>query len=321
MPARASSRTATRTACAPRTSTRSWTPSTGRSRSRATRAWCRWPRSSANDFNLNLPRYIDSTEPEDLQDIEAHLKGGIPDRDIDALDRLLAGASRPCAANCSSDADRAGYSQLKIDAGADQSHHLRPCRVRRVQPAGQRVVREVEDGQHAAARWHPDRRPAQGADRDHFRETCSTLSVVRPLIDPYDVYQHLMDYWAETMQDDVWQIALEGWKAVLEGKPNTDLIPEALIVARYFAAEAGRHRTAGSRARRHQPPDGGAGRGARRRGRAAGRRRRPTRASSPPRASRTDSRPSRATRTPQTSARRWSNTSPSSSRKPPRARR
>jgi type I restriction enzyme M protein len=33
----------------------------------------------ANDFNLNLPRYIDSSEPEDLQDIEAHLKGGIPE--------------------------------------------------------------------------------------------------------------------------------------------------------------------------------------------------------------------------------------------------
>lgn len=30
-----------------------------------------------NDFNLNLPRYIDSTEPEDLQDIDAHLRGGI----------------------------------------------------------------------------------------------------------------------------------------------------------------------------------------------------------------------------------------------------
>ena len=39
-----------------------------------------------NAFNLNLPRYIDSTEPEDIQDIDAHLRGGIPDRDIDALD-------------------------------------------------------------------------------------------------------------------------------------------------------------------------------------------------------------------------------------------
>jgi type I restriction enzyme M protein len=40
-----------------------------------------------NDYNLNLPRYIDSSEPEDLQDIDGHLRGGIPERDIDALDR------------------------------------------------------------------------------------------------------------------------------------------------------------------------------------------------------------------------------------------
>ena len=42
--------------------------------------------SSANDYNLNIPRYIESTEPEDLHDLTAHLKGGIPDRAIDALD-------------------------------------------------------------------------------------------------------------------------------------------------------------------------------------------------------------------------------------------
>jgi len=39
-----------------------------------------------NDFNLNLPRYIDSSEPEDLQDIDGHLRGGIPERDIEALE-------------------------------------------------------------------------------------------------------------------------------------------------------------------------------------------------------------------------------------------
>lgn len=39
-----------------------------------------------NDYNLNLPRYIDSTEPEDIQDIDGHLRGGIPERDVDALD-------------------------------------------------------------------------------------------------------------------------------------------------------------------------------------------------------------------------------------------
>jgi type I restriction enzyme M protein len=59
------------------------------------------------------------------------------------------------------------------------------------------------------------------------------------LLDAYDVYQHLMDYWTETMQDDVYVLVQEGWKAILEGKPNTDLIPQPLIIARYFTTEQG----------------------------------------------------------------------------------
>ena len=74
--------------------------------------------------------------------------------------------------------------------------------------------------------------------------------VHQPLIDPYDVYQQLMDYWAESMQDDCYLIAADGWKAettrIIEkdkkGKEKDkgwvcDLIPKALIVARYFARE------------------------------------------------------------------------------------
>ena len=72
----------------------------------------------------------------------------------------------------------------------------------------------------------------------------------KPLIDPYDVYQHLMDYWAETMQDDCYLIAADGWKAettrIIEkdkkGKEKDkgwtcDLIPKAHMLARYFARE------------------------------------------------------------------------------------
>src|SRR4029077_9820141 len=72
----------------------------------------------------------------------------------------------------------------------------------------------------------------------------------KPLIDKYDVYQHLMDYWAETMQDDCYLIAADGWKAetyrIIEkdkkGKEKDkgwacDLVPKDLIVARYFAEE------------------------------------------------------------------------------------
>ena len=66
-----------------------------------------------NDYNLNLPRYIDSTEPEDLQDIDAHLRGGIPNRDIDALERYwqVIPAVREALFK---KAGRAGYSQVKV---------------------------------------------------------------------------------------------------------------------------------------------------------------------------------------------------------------
>ena len=84
-----------------------------------------------------------------------------------------------------------------------------------------------------------------------------------PLLDAYDVYQHLMDYWAETMQDDAYLIAADGWVKgaqpreivqvknkdnkltwpephdYLKGKRRfkSDLVPAPILVARYFVAE------------------------------------------------------------------------------------
>src|SRR5438093_1867365 len=66
-----------------------------------------------NDYNLNLPRYIDSSEPEDLQDIDGHLRGGIPDRDLDALDRYWQ-VLPSVRAMLFESAGRSGYSQLKL---------------------------------------------------------------------------------------------------------------------------------------------------------------------------------------------------------------
>jgi type I restriction enzyme M protein len=63
------------------------------------------------------------------------------------------------------------------------------------------------------------------------------------LVDKYDVYQHLMTYWLETMQDDAHLIAGDGWKAELshvKGKKDewgSDLLPKQLVINRYFAAE------------------------------------------------------------------------------------
>ena len=84
-----------------------------------------------------------------------------------------------------------------------------------------------------------------------------------PLLDAYDVYQHLMDYWAETMQDDCYLIADAGWIAgakpreivQVKNKENklvwpekedfkkgkrrfkSDLVPADLLIAGYFATE------------------------------------------------------------------------------------
>ena len=72
----------------------------------------------------------------------------------------------------------------------------------------------------------------------------------KPLVDAYDVYQHLMDYWAETMQDDAYVISADGWVARIEriieknkkGQEKDkgwfcDLVPKQYVVARFFASE------------------------------------------------------------------------------------
>ena len=214
-----------------------------------------------NDFNLNLPRYIDSTEPEDLQDIDGHLRGGIPDRDVDALKAywqvfpsvrgfLFESAGRP------------GYARLKPaipDVKRAIFEHPEFS-------AFQRKVGKV------FADWRSANTPTlTGFGKDgHPKKLIETvagtlLAAFRevPLLDAYDVYQHLMDYWAESMQDDAYLIASDGWLKgaqpreivrvkdknnkltwpephdYLKGKRRfkSDLVPASILVARYFAAE------------------------------------------------------------------------------------
>ncbi|MEP6880314.1 MAG: N-6 DNA methylase, partial [Nitrosospira sp.] len=192
-----------------------------------------------NDFNLNLPRYIDSTEAEDLQDIEAHLKGGIPNRDVDNLAAywdVFPGVRHELFAPFSDTGDRARYSQLKVEASQIKVTIFSQAEFTAF---NHRVTKLFETWKACNTTLltgiQPGDRPKAliEALSESLLEAFRTAS----LIDPYDVYQHLMDYWAETMQDDVWQIALEGWKAIQDSKPNIDLIPKELIIARYFAAE------------------------------------------------------------------------------------
>ena len=208
-----------------------------------------------NDFNLNLPRYIDSTEPEDIQDIDAHLRGGIPNRDIDALDRywqVIPGVR----ATLFKKADRTGYSQLKVSVAGIKAAIFGHAEFTAFNESATRLF----------ARWKAANTPrlkgiAQGGKAKALIETLSedlldTFEKAR-LLDPYDVYQHLMDYWAETMQDDVYMIVSDGWREAAQPQPiseskdkrekpdfavgklkyKAELIPTALVIARYFAAE------------------------------------------------------------------------------------
>jgi type I restriction enzyme M protein len=188
-----------------------------------------------NDCNLNLPRYIDSSEPEDIQDIDAHLRGGIPDRDLDALGRywqVLPGV-RPLLFES---AGRPGYSRLRLPVAEVKAAIFGHAEFTAFNATNTALF----------AAWRTAAAPRLRSIRpgDHPKALIETLSEdlletfrAARLLDPYDVYQHLMDYWAETLQDDVYMIVSDGWNAVLDGEPNTDLIPEALIVARYVAAD------------------------------------------------------------------------------------
>ena len=214
-----------------------------------------------NDFNLNLTRYIDTAEPEDLQDIDGHLRGGIPNRDIDALERywqVIPGVRVALLKK----ADRAGYCQLKV-AVAD----IKPTIF------GHAEFDSFKDANTKLfATWRKANTPhltglKQGGKPKALIETLSEnlLDTFKhaPLLDAYDVYQRLMDYWAETMQDDCYIISGVGWKAgaqvreILQVKNKdgklvwpeghdfklgkrrfkSDLIPAPILIARYFVSE------------------------------------------------------------------------------------
>lgn len=210
-----------------------------------------------NDFNLNIPRYIDSSEPEDIQDIDGHLRGGIPSRDLDALDRywkVLPGVRDALF----QPADRPGYAQLKV-ATAD----IKPTIFGHAEfKTWSTQTRKL------FTRWRAETAPrlraiTVGDKPKVLIETISEALLVAfqkaRLLDPYDVYQHVMDYWGEAMQDDVYLIASDGWREAAKPrlivedknkkskeKPDfnigkqkfkTELISPALLIARFFAAE------------------------------------------------------------------------------------
>ncbi|WP_342305565.1 type I restriction-modification system subunit M [Methanolobus sp. ZRKC5] len=200
-----------------------------------------------NEFNLNLPRYIDSQQAEDLQDIEGHLHGGIPCADIDSLKRYWDVC--PQLQQALFKEKRPGYMELIVDKSAIKSTIYQ-------HPEFADFIASMNEH---FAQWRAisSTKLRQLEAGSHPKEIIAGLSENllthydgKPLINQYDVYQHLMDYWVETMQDDCYFISADGWTAetyrIIEkdkkGKEKDkgwtcDLVPKPLIVTRYFAKE------------------------------------------------------------------------------------
>lgn len=193
-----------------------------------------------NDYNLNIPRYIDSTEEEDIQDLGGHLKGGIPERDIEALKKYW--EVYPTMRELLFKPLRPGY--RTIDVAVEEMNEI---------IHGHREFEEYRSRMEALFRQWRDKHYAQFRSIDsttrpsEFIESLSEslLDIYRGqgLIDNYAIYQTCMDYWSQTMKDDVFMLIEEGWRARLEpihtrsGKIRSyrcELIPEEFIINRYF---------------------------------------------------------------------------------------
>jgi type I restriction enzyme M protein len=220
-----------------------------------------------NDFNLNLPRYVDSSEPEDMQDIDAHLRGGIPERDIDDPVRLgpywtvLPGLRDTLF----EPGGRPGYCRLLLPLAKIKPAIFNHPEFAVFQDSARKLIKQwkaqaIPRLKSFDKNSHP--KPLIG----ELSESLLTLFKTANLLRPYDIYQHLMDYWAGTMQDDCYLISVEGWNAAAapheifqvknkDGKlvwtePHdfrrgkrrfkSDLIPAVLLVDHYFAAERDR---------------------------------------------------------------------------------
>lgn len=197
-----------------------------------------------NEYNLNIPRYIDSQQEEDIQDIEAHLLGGIPKRDIEALSDYWQ-VYPTLQQELFEAADRPGYLMLKI-LGSE----VKACIF-----AHPEFISYGKDIQEVFATWEAKHTPLLKAIQpgDKPKAIIHALSedllqafTGKSLIDKYDVYQHLMTYWVESMKDDVYILVEDGWKAELKAVTNKkgvvtdyvcELIPKELMINRYFQAE------------------------------------------------------------------------------------
>lgn len=183
----------------------------------------------SNEYNLNIPRYIDNQEEEDIQDIAAHLQGGIPAADIDALEKYW-DVYPTMKESLFKINGREGYYDLKVEKE----------KIKEVIFNHQEFILYSEEVNAIITGWaerHRERFLKIDSNIDpkvlihDIAEDILESFSSRTLIDKYDIYQYMMTYWLEEMKDDVYMIVENGWI------PDKDLVPENLVIDKYFNEE------------------------------------------------------------------------------------
>lgn len=200
-----------------------------------------------NDYNLNIPRYIDSQEEEDIQDIAAHLLGGIPDRDLDGL-KAYWEAYPSLRSSLFQSSGRPGYANPKIDTeGIKQAIFEHPdfrAFSGRMSDVFSNWAKDMSDRLKSLEKGFKPKEIIH-----EVSESLLTTYEGKALLDKYDIYQHMMDYYDQVMQDDLYAISEDGWVAIPfkqagKGKAQNkasdwycDLIPPDLIIEQFFKSE------------------------------------------------------------------------------------
>lgn len=179
-----------------------------------------------NDYNLNIPRYIDTQDAEDIQNIEAHLRGGIPAKDVEALQKYW--SVYPNLKNALFSPLREGFVRLNIEVGEIKAtifnhEEFKAFNADLDGTYHQWLGQQIQLWEALEAHCNTKELIAQ------MSESLLRAFENNALVNGYDLYQHLMTYWQETIQDDVYSISLDGWKAgnewkrtVIKGKKDKD---------------------------------------------------------------------------------------------------
>ena len=216
-----------------------------------------------NDYNLNLPRYIDSRHEDDIHDLSAHLNGGIPKRDIDQLQNYWNVFTEMREALFEQNV-RPDYLNFRVPSEKVESIILNSAEYKAYAIKAEKTLSLWKEKYGPYLKFLEKGCKPKDVIWEISEDLLSKYSNIQ-LIDKYDIYQHLMNYWSEVMQDDIYQISSEGWEGASQirliidqkdkgkkvketadiiigsGKKaqkfKAELIPPNLIVQRYFSDE------------------------------------------------------------------------------------